>query len=133
MTRLELWVEEIKKSNWPRGTGPAHAGGNSDTMGEAGTALDVEDEQEEELREPGKFAVVLHNDDYTTMEFVVEVLHRYFQKSAEEAVQVMLRVHQQGKGVAGIYTYDIAETKALQVTEYARASGFPLKCSVEKC
>ncbi len=83
------------------------------------------------LAEPPKYAVFLHNDDYTTMEFVTEVLKRYFHKSEEEAVQIMLKVHQQGKGVAGIYHYEIAETKVVQVQEYARAKGFPLKCTAE--
>ena len=83
------------------------------------------------LKEPSKHAVLLHNDDYTTMEFVIEVLRRFFQKTGEEATHIMLRVHQQGKGVAGIYTSDIAETKVVQVHEYAQSQGFPLKCSSE--
>ena len=82
------------------------------------------------LKEPPRFAVVLLNDDYTTMEFVVEVLGRYFHKSEEEAVQIMLKIHQQGKGVAGIYHHEIAETKVVQVQEYAHSKGFPLKCAV---
>jgi ATP-dependent Clp protease adaptor protein ClpS len=81
--------------------------------------------------EPPKYACVLHNDDYTTMEFVVEILQKYFHKTGEEAVQVMLRVHHSGSGVAGIYSLEIAETKAAQVEEYARSRGFPLKCTVE--
>ena len=84
------------------------------------------------LKEPLQYAVVLHNDDYTTMEFVVEILKRYFHKTEEEAAQVMLQVHQKGKGLAGIYSFEIAETKVMQVHEKARASGFPLKCSVEQ-
>ena len=83
-------------------------------------------------REPPRFAVVLHNDDYTPMDFVVLILVRYFHKTQSEAVEIMLRVHNEGKGVAGIYSYDIAETKAVQVTEHARAKGYPLKCSPER-
>jgi ATP-dependent Clp protease adaptor protein ClpS len=83
------------------------------------------------LKEPPRFACILHNDDYTTMEFVIEVLARYFQKKEEEAVQIMLKVHQQGKGVAGIYHHEIAETKVAQVHDYAQSKGYPLKCSVE--
>ena len=83
------------------------------------------------LQEPPKFAVLLLNDDYSTMEFVVDVLQRYFKKPHDEAVRIMLRVHQQGKGLAGIYTYDIAETKVMQVHEYAKAHGFPLRCAIE--
>jgi ATP-dependent Clp protease adaptor protein ClpS len=83
------------------------------------------------LKEPQHYAVLLHNDDYTTMEFVTEVLRRFFHKNGEEAVQIMLKVHQEGKGVAGLYTYQIAETKVAQVQEYARSKGYPLKCSME--
>jgi ATP-dependent Clp protease adaptor protein ClpS len=83
------------------------------------------------LKEPGHYAVILHNDDYTTMEFVTEVLQRYFHKTGDEAVQIMLQVHQQGKGVAGIYTYQIAETKVAQVHAYAESKSFPLKCSMQ--
>jgi ATP-dependent Clp protease adaptor protein ClpS len=65
------------------------------------------------------------------MEFVVEVLKRFFRKTEEESVQIMLQVHQQGKGVAGVYHHEIAETKVVQVHEYSRSKGFPLKCTVE--
>lgn len=82
-------------------------------------------------KEPQRYAVILMNDDYTTMEFVVEVLGRFFQKIQEEAVQIMLQIHSKGKGIAGIYNYEIAETKAMQVHEYAQSSGFPLKCDIE--
>src|SRR5262245_34293438 len=83
-------------------------------------------------KEPPKYAVFLLNDDYTTMEFVIEILKKYFQRTEQEAVTIMLRVHHSGKGVAGIYSYEIAETKAAQVEEYARTRGFPLKCEVEE-
>jgi ATP-dependent Clp protease adaptor protein ClpS len=83
------------------------------------------------LKQPPRFAVVLLNDDYTTMEFVVEVLQRFFQKQGEEAMQIMMLVHRTGQGVAGVYSHDIAETKAYQVNEYARSHGFPLKCVVK--
>lgn len=88
-------------------------------------------ESKPKLKEPPRFAVLLHNDDYTTMEFVVEVLKRYFHKQDEEAVQIMLQIHQKGKGVAGVYSHEIAETKVMQVHEYARTKGFPLLCSIE--
>lgn len=84
------------------------------------------------VKRPPKYAVVLLNDDYTTMEFVVEVLRKYFDKNGDEAIQIMLCIHQKGRGVAGIYTFEIAETKVYQVHEYARAQGFPLKCSIEE-
>jgi ATP-dependent Clp protease adaptor protein ClpS len=82
-------------------------------------------------KEPPHYAVILHNDDYTTMEFVVEILRRYFQKTGEQAVQIMLQVHQQGRGIAGVYHFEIAETKVAQVHDYATSKGYPLKCSVE--
>jgi ATP-dependent Clp protease adaptor protein ClpS len=83
-------------------------------------------------KEPPNYSVILLNDDYTTMEFVVEVLEKFFSKTKEQALQIMLKVHQQGKGVAGVYTFEIAETKVVQVEEAASSRGFPLKCSLEK-
>ena len=109
--------------------GPA-ASGEEDEEQEEGEVL--AEEGEPALEEPSKYAAVLHNDDYTTMDFVVEVLKAYFAKSTEEAVRVMLQVHQAGRGVAGVYSHEIAETKASQVMEAARARGFPLRCTVEK-
>lgn len=83
------------------------------------------------LEEPPKYAVILHNDDYTTMEFVIEVLMRFFKKTHEEATKVMFKVHQEGRGVAGQYSREIAEMKVMQVTEYAKVSGYPLRCTAE--
>ena len=97
--------------------------------GDSGVAIE---EGRPRLKEPRKYAVLIHNDDYTTMEFVVEVLMKFFRKTNEEAVQITLRVHHEGKGLAGIYSHQIAETKAAQVGEYATAQGFPLKASIEE-
>jgi ATP-dependent Clp protease adaptor protein ClpS len=88
-------------------------------------------EEKVELKEPPKMAVLLHNDDYTTMEFVIEVLIRFFRRTPEEAVKIMLSVHEKGSGVAGIYPAEIAETKVSQVTEYALAQGYPLRATCE--
>jgi ATP-dependent Clp protease adaptor protein ClpS len=88
--------------------------------------------EEEELKEPDEFRVLLLNDDYTTMEFVVTVLMTVFRKSLPEATRIMLDVHRKGKGVVGTYSYDIAATKINQVHELARQNGFPLKCTMEK-
>lgn len=82
-------------------------------------------------RRPPQYRVVLHNDDFTTMEFVVEVLVRFFRKTATQATQIMLEVHLKGSGTAGVYTRDIAETRVSQVTTYAREHGFPLLLTVE--
>lgn len=83
------------------------------------------------LREPKKYKVILLNDDYTPMEFVVDVLKRFFYLNEALAVQVMLQVHVQGRGVCGLFTRDIAETKVVQVNDYARANLHPLLCSME--
>jgi len=87
---------------------------------------------EEELKEPPKYKVLLHNDDYTTMDFVVDILMRVFHKSKEEAVAIMLNVHKKGVGVCGIYPAEIAETKVALVHKMARKKGFPLKCTMEE-
>ena len=83
------------------------------------------------LKRPPLFKVVLLNDDYTPMEFVIEVLEMFFGLNREKATQIMLAVHTQGKGVCGIYPKDIAETKSMQVNQHARESGHPLLCEVE--
>ncbi len=89
-------------------------------------------ETEEEVEEPPMYRVLLHNDDYTTMEFVVEVLMYVFNKSVEDATRIMLNVHQIGIGVCGVYTYDVAETKVSTVEALARENGHPLKCTMEE-
>lgn len=89
------------------------------------------DEVRPDVKAPRKYAAVLHNDDYTTMECVVEILQRIFGRTTEEATTITLSVHHKGKGVAGIYSYEIAETKAMQAVEWARKRQFPLRCSVE--
>ena len=81
---------------------------------------------------PPLFKVIMHNDDYTTMEFVVHVLMVVFRKPLEEATQIMLNVHRKGIGLCGIYTFEVAETKVETVTRLARENGHPLKCTMEK-
>ena len=81
---------------------------------------------------PSLYRVLMMNDDYTPMEFVIEVLEKFFQKNREEATQIMLHVHQRGVGVCGIYAYDLAETKATQVKNYARKYEHPLQVQLEK-
>lgn len=83
------------------------------------------------VKEPPKYAVILYNDDFTTMDFVIEVLGKFFHKTPQEAMAIMLKVHHDGRGVAGVYSHEIAETKVHQVTELARSRGFPLKCVAE--
>ena len=81
-----------------------------------------------ELDEPRQYEVMLLNDDYTTMDFVVDVLMRFFNKDPLEAEEIMYQVHEQGSGVCGIYPFDIAESKVNQVTDHARANNYPLLC-----
>lgn len=84
------------------------------------------------IEEPRMFRVILHNDHYTTMDFVVEVLMKVFHKTAAEAVKIMLDVHRIGAGVCGVYAYDIAVTKVSQVRHMAKKREFPLRCSYEE-
>jgi ATP-dependent Clp protease adaptor protein ClpS len=88
-------------------------------------------ESDPELKKPSMYQVVLLNDDYTPMEFVVEILETFFYMSREKATQVMFAVHTQGKGVCGVFTKDIAETKAAQVNQYSRESQHPLMAEIE--
>lgn len=81
---------------------------------------------------PGMFKVLLLNDDFTPMEFVVHVLEKFFNKSADEATEIMLHVHRRGVGLCGVYTFEIAETKVNQVMDFARANEQPLQCTMEK-
>ena len=86
----------------------------------------------EEIHEPSLYKALLHNDDYTSMEFVVAILENIFGKTTSMATKIMLDVHQEGVGVAGIYTREICETKIELVHYLARKNGFPLRCSLEK-
>ncbi len=87
---------------------------------------------EPKLKEPSYYKVILLNDDFTPMDFVVHVLQKFFNRSAEDSNQIMMQVHQQGAGVAGIYSHEVAETKVYVVNDYARKSKHPLKCTMEK-
>jgi ATP-dependent Clp protease adaptor protein ClpS len=93
---------------------------------------EVVSEAKDEIDEPSMYKVLLHNDDYTTMEFVVEILMLVFKKSPEEAVKIMLNVHHKGIGVCGVYPYEVSETKVRAVDALAKENGFPLKCTMEK-
>lgn len=83
-------------------------------------------------KRPSLYKVLLLNDDYTPMEFVVHVLERFFNKGREEATRIMLHVHQKGVGICGVYTYEIAETKVAQVMNFSRQNQHPLQCTMEK-
>lgn len=89
-------------------------------------------EKKIKLEKPRMYKVLLHNDDYTTMEFVVEILMNIFNKSKGDAFSIMMAVHQQGIGVAGVYTYEIAEAKVQKATDMAQSQQFPLLCTMEE-
>jgi ATP-dependent Clp protease adaptor protein ClpS len=98
--------------------------------GGAGTAIVTRTQPK--TQKPSLYRVLILNDDYTPMEFVVFVLERYFSKSREDATRIMLHVHQNGVGVCGVYTYEVAETKVAQVVDAARRHQHPLQCTMEK-
>lgn len=98
---------------------------------DAGRHEDLVLDERRKTKRPRLYKVLLHNDDFTTMEFVVAVLVRYFHKSVDEAARIMLEVHRRGLGVAGVFTFEVAETKVAQVTAEAREEGMPLKCTVD--
>lgn len=84
------------------------------------------------IRQPPLFKVLMHNDDYTTMEFVVDVLQRVFHKPPTEASRIMLHIHFKGIGMCGVFPYEVAETKVARVHAMARAQGYPLRCTLDK-
>ena len=99
---------------------------------EYGFDEEVAAESREKLKKPPLYRVLLHNDDFTTMEFVVEVLRNVFGKSEGDAFHIMWAVHTQGVGVAGVYTHEVAEMKVERVTQLARAAEYPLLCTLEE-
>ena len=107
---------------------------NDNEQGPAGPGVDVGvvTKPEPKTKRPSLYKVILLNDDYTPQEFVVWLLQAIFKKSPEEAVQVMLHVHQNGIGICGVYTYEVAETKVAQVMELARRNQHPLQCTMER-
>jgi ATP-dependent Clp protease adaptor protein ClpS len=130
--RLE-WtsVNVLEPRQWasaPRSTGPRGPGQNTP----GGPATGVITKPRAKTQKPSMYKVLLLNDDYTPMEFVVHVLERFFAKNHEEATQIMLHVHRKGVGVCGVYPYEIAETKVTQVIDLARKHQHPLQCTLEK-
>ena len=96
-----------------------------------GTGTGVKSRERILIEEPRQYKVIFHNDDFTTMEFVTEVLRQVFNKPADEAVTLMMTVHREGQAIVGVYSYDVAMTKASQATAKARQEGFPLKITCE--
>jgi ATP-dependent Clp protease adaptor protein ClpS len=112
------------RDKWPKG------GGN--TPGDTTPNTGVVVKARPRTKKPSMYKVLMLNDDYTPMEFVVHVLERFFQKNREEATRIMLHVHRRGVGVCGVYTYEVAETKVTQVMDLARQNQHPLQCTIEK-
>lgn len=103
-------------------------GSNDDEEGKTGLVTKVRPK----TKKPSLYKVVLMNDDYTPMEFVVHVLERFFNKNTGEAHRIMMHVHQKGMGICGVYTFEVAETKVAQVMDFARQHQHPLQCRMEK-
>lgn len=101
-------------------------------MSKLGSTEIVEEDVLTELSPPSMYQVILNNDDYTPMDFVIEVLEIFFNKNEQEAVDIMLTIHHHGKGVCGTYHFDIAETKVIQVNQFSRDNEHPLLCTLEK-
>lgn len=100
--------------------------------GDEGLGTGVVVQSKPKTKKPSMYKVLMLNDDYTPMEFVVHVLERFFNKSREEATGIMLHVHRRGVGVCGVFTYEVAETKVAQVMDFARRHQHPLQCILEK-
>ena len=115
-------------------SGVIGSGGMSDNgkRGEEGPGTGVVVKAKPKTKKPSMYKVLMLNDDYTPMEFVVHILERFFNKSRQEATRIMLHVHKRGVGICGVYTYEVAETKVTQVMDFARQHQHPLQCTLEK-
>ena len=118
-------IERVQMSDPELPNSPTGPGGDDGELGLA-TKTQVR------TKKPSMYRVLILNDDYTPMEFVVLILERFFNKSREQATRIMLHVHQKGVGVCGVYTYEVAETKVAQVMDLARRNEHPLQCTMEK-
>jgi ATP-dependent Clp protease adaptor protein ClpS len=122
----------IARDEWtPTAAGDSNGNGRGNGNG-AGSGTGVITKTRPKTKKPSLYKVLILNDDYTPMEFVVYVLERFFAKAREEAVQIMLHVHRNGVGICGVYTFEVAETKVAQVIELARKHQHPLQCTMEK-
>lgn len=106
--------------------------GDSHDGSDSGTQVLERPQTKPKAKRPSLYKVMVLNDDYTPMDFVVHILERYFHKTREEATGIMLKVHHEGVGVCGVYTYEVAETKVMQVMEFARQHQHPLQCVMER-
>jgi ATP-dependent Clp protease adaptor protein ClpS len=108
-----------------------YGAGRRDEEGPGGPGLGIATRTRTRVKKPTPYKVLMLNDDYTPMEFVVHVLQRFFRMDMEEATRVMLHVHQRGVGVCGVFSYEVAETKVNQVMDFARQNQHPLQCTLE--
>jgi ATP-dependent Clp protease adaptor protein ClpS len=125
---LQLKNDQARMSDHDHGGGLPDFGEDADKSPQTGVLLKARPK----TKKPSMYKVMLLNDDYTPMEFVVHVLERFFAKNRQEATDIMLHVHRRGVGICGVFTYEIAETKVAQVMDFARANEQPLQCTMEK-
>ena len=123
-------MQAIDKKHLIYGAGPGDDDRDKDRPGR--TEIGVLTRTRTKTKKPAMYRVLLLNDDFTPMDFVVHVLERFFSKNRQEATEIMLHVHRRGVGVCGIYTYEVAETKVNLVMDYARKNEHPLQCTMEK-
>ena len=123
---MSIRIDRITLSDPNTPQGPLDPGGDDDG------GLGIATKTRVRTKKPSMYRVLILNDDYTPMEFVVLILERFFNKSREQATRIMLHVHQKGVGVCGVYTYEVAETKVAQVMDMARRNEHPLQCTMEK-
>jgi len=123
---MSIRIDRITLSDPNEPQGPMDPGGGDDG------GLGIATKTRVRTKKPSMYRVLILNDDYTPMEFVVLILERFFNKSREQATRIMLHVHQKGVGVCGVYTYEVAETKVAQVMDMARRNEHPLQCTMEK-
>jgi len=130
MTRYRLQTLGTQRPQMAgkNGSRPGDGGNHGDDEGKTGIVTKTRPK----TKKPSLYKVLLLNDDFTPMEFVVLVLQRFFSKGQEDATRIMLHVHQKGVGLCGVYTYEVAETKVTQVMDYSRQNGHPLQCTMEK-
>lgn len=126
--RLQSLGEQRPQMAGKNGSRPGDDGNHGDDDGKTGIVTKTRPK----TKKPSLYKVLLLNDDFTPMEFVVLVLQRFFNKGQEDATRIMLHVHQKGVGLCGVYTYEVAETKVTQVMDYSRQHGHPLQCTMEK-
>jgi ATP-dependent Clp protease adaptor protein ClpS len=130
-TYLTVTMDHLSDLDWLTAAAPIMGDDDRDADN-ADSGVGVATKTRDETKKPSLYKVLLLNDDYTPMEFVVMVLQRFFRMDIEQATRVMLHVHQRGVGVCGVFTLEVAETKVSQVMDCARAHQHPLQCAVEK-